>query len=72
MTGTRQWVIDSRPYRELEMSSRDVGLWDTLLSSIFKSAETQDVTRLEILKRVAGEMTDELYVLGTAVELCCG
>jgi len=54
------------------MSSRDVESWDTLLSSIFKSAGTQDITRLEILKRIAGEMTDELYVLETAIELCRG
>ncbi|KAF9648014.1 hypothetical protein BDM02DRAFT_2449398 [Thelephora ganbajun] len=45
---------------EWEMSSRDVELWDTLLSSILKSAGTQDVTRLEILKRVANEMMGRL------------
>ena len=52
------------------MSPRDVELWDTLLSSIFKSAGIQYVTRLEIIKRVASEMMDELYVLETTAELC--
>jgi len=51
------------------MSSRDVELWDTLLSSVLKSAETQDATRLEILKRVASEIASTLYVLKIA-ELC--
>lgn len=54
------------------MPSRDVESWDMLLSSILKSAEIQDITRLEILKRIAGEMMDDLYVLETAIELCRG
>jgi len=54
------------------MSSRDAELWDTLLSSVLRSAETKGVTRMEILKRVAAEMTDELYVLETTTELCRG
>lgn len=45
------------------MSSRDVELWVTLLSSVFEFSGTQNVTRLEILKSVTGEMTDVLYVL---------
>ena len=52
------------------MSSLDAELWDTLLSSVLRSAETKGVTRVEILKRVAAEMTDELYVLGATTELC--
>jgi len=54
------------------MSSRDVELWDTLLSSILKSARTQDVMRSEILKRITNEMTGELYVLKVTTEFCRG
>ena len=50
------------------MTSRDVELWDTLFSSILKSAGTQDVARSEILKRVANEIKAELYVLGATIE----
>lgn len=54
------------------MSSQDAEFWDVLLSSVLKSAETKGITRLEILKRVAAEMTDELYVLGATADLCRG
>ncbi|KAF9783539.1 hypothetical protein BJ322DRAFT_160279 [Thelephora terrestris] len=46
--------------QELGITSRDVELWDTLLSSVFKSAEAHGVTRLEVLNRVANEMRGEL------------
>jgi len=52
------------------MTSQDAELWDTLLSSVLRSAETKGIMRLEILKRVVAEMTDELYVLGATAELC--
>lgn len=51
------------------MSSLDVELWNTLLSSVFIPAETQGVTRLEILKRVANDMAGELYVFIATTEL---
>lgn len=51
------------------MSSRDVELWDTLLSSIIKTAGTQDVTGQEVLERVASEMAEKLYVPETVTRL---
>ena len=52
------------------MSSQDVELWDTLLSYILESAGIQDVPRLEVIKRVANEMTNDPCVLKTTIELC--
>jgi hypothetical protein len=45
------------------MSLQDVELWDTLLSSILKTAGKHDVTGLEVLKKLANEMTGKLCVL---------
>ena len=42
------------------MPSRDVEVWDALLSSTLESAGTQGVSRLEVLERVANEMTGKL------------
>jgi len=48
--------------REWKISPRDVELWDAFLSSILKSSGTQDVTPLEILRKIANEMAGEPYV----------
>jgi hypothetical protein len=44
------------------MSSCDVELWNTLVTSILKSAGAKGVTRLEVLKRVSDEISGELWV----------
>ena len=59
----RHREINSRFCREWEIFSRDVELWDTLLSSILKSAGSQDITGIEVLTRVAKEMVGAPYVL---------
>ena len=63
ITYVRHREINSRFCREWEISSRDVELWDTLLSSILKSAGSQDITRIEVLTRIAKEMAGAPYVL---------
>jgi len=59
---TRRPEADSPLRREWEISPRDVGMWDALLSSILKSAGPQGAPRVEVLRRVAGEMAGTLYV----------
>ena len=59
---TRHLEINSFLGREWEISPRDVEIWDVLLSSVLKSTGSQGTTRLEVLRRVANEMTGTLYV----------
>lgn len=44
------------------MTPQDIELWDVLLSSVLKTAGIQDLTRLEVLKKVANEIKQKLYV----------
>ena len=63
---TRHLEMNSLMVREWEISPRDVEIWDTLLSSVLRSAGPQGTIRLEVLRRVAKEMTSTLYVSSTA------